>query len=162
MQTTAIRNFPPCRQLTEQPRYETINAWSDHLATEHGLTWLVPASLVFFCAFCDDYISFGVRGPSRRVNHYREHLPEAFCLIKKLGYNEVYSTVQGLEILSVRNPGFCISCVHDAILPADQRLNFYNERISTNSKTEWRNHYIHHFAAIKDLVVPCPASLSRS
>lgn len=117
-----------------------------------------PAALVFFCSFCNDYVSFGISGPSKRVNHYLEHLPEAFRSFQELGYNEVHSTARGTIGLSVRNPRFCNFCVHDATLPLDLRLAFGNERISSNHSEEWRKHLLEHFAAIKGLTVPCPAS----
>lgn len=153
-----VCGFPSCRLLSPRPRYEDLGVWSDHLAADHGLACVVPSSLVFFCAFCDTYVSFGISGPSMRVNHYLQHLPEAFRLIKELGYNEVNSTVDGISILSVRNPWFCIFCIHDTTLPADRRLAVSNEWSSTNSKTLRDNHLKAHFATIKDLVVPCPAS----
>ena len=153
-----VCKFPPCQSLAKQPRYETLDAWSDHVATDHGLTWLKPAALVFFCSFCNDHASFGVSVPSKRVKHYLEHLPEAFRSIRELGYNEVHSTARGTMILSVRNPCFCIFCVHDATLPADLRLAFGNEKTSSNHSAEWRKHLVLHFAAIEGLTVPCPAS----
>ena len=153
-----VCKFPPCQSLAKQPQCETLDAWSDHVATDHGLTWLKPAALVFFCAFCNDHVSFGVSGPSKRVKHYFENLPEAFRSIRQLGYNEVYSTARGNMILSVRNPCFCIFCVHDATLPADVRLAFGNEKTFINHSAEWRQHLLQHFATIEGLTVPCPAS----
>lgn len=65
-----VCKFHPYQSLAKQPRCETLDAWSDHVATDHGLTWLKPAALVFFCSFCSDYVSFGISGRSKRVNHY--------------------------------------------------------------------------------------------
>ena len=150
--------FGSCSGLSNPPPLNTRDEWSDHLATAHGLTYYLPSTLVFFCCFCDEYVSYGIAGPSARIQHYDTHLKEAFDAVKKHGYNEVRSTSNGLELLTVRHPWFCIWCLHDSKLAAPDRIATCNEKTGHVYGRAEKDHLLRHFLDIKGLLTPCPAS----
>lgn len=148
-----------CVDMSTKANLDSRDAWADHIASVHGSTYMRASSLIFWCAFCDAYISNGISGPSARESHYSTHINEALDSIQSYGYNEVLSTVEGIAVLSVRHPWFCIFCVHQSQLKPSERLAVGNEHPGKSSLAAEKAHMLAHFEAIKDDVIACPASV---
>jgi len=145
--------------VDKSPLLATRNDWLDHLSDTHGITYLRPSSLFFYCSFCNDYCWSVNAGPSRRTKHYDSHLIEALERVKLHGYNEVKSSYSGTELLNVRHPWFCIFCLHNPSLTADERLAIYSEGTGkAYPAADQRAHLSTHLLSIKDYVY-CPASI---
>jgi hypothetical protein len=153
-----ICRFGDCAKIENPPEFPTRDDWAEHLAKIHQLTTFTSSSLVFFCAFCDDYTSFGIAGPSARDAHYQSHMIEALNRIKMYGYNPVQSTARGQSIITVRQPWSCVFCVHDNSLTASERIAICNEAVGKAYNPDRREHLHAHFLELGDAVTPCPAS----
>lgn len=153
-----ICRYGDCAKIKNPPEFPTRDDWAEHLAGIHQLTTYMSSSLVFFCSFCDDYISFGIAGPSARDAHYQSHLIEALDRIEMYGYNSVNSTANGQSLIAVRQPWSCVFCAHNNNLTASDRIAICNEAVGKAYNPERREHLHTHFLELGDTVTPCPAS----
>ena len=146
--------------MTNTVQLTSRDKWSNHLATTHRLTYYTLSTLHFYCFFCNSYIQLGIAGPSAQVSHYITHLHEAMDAVKKFEYNEVWSTINGIKLLSVHHPWFCIWCFHDPNLEADKRIATCNEAIGKIYGGVQQAHLLDHFLSLQELSlnVCCPAS----
>ena len=115
---------------SEFEELSTPKDWAHHLGKFQGTSCYCSSKyVIYFCAFCDDYISHGATGPAARAIHYTTHLNESLDSIVKHSYTPVvHSTYRGGPTLSVRHPGFCPFCVHNMSLGVEERLSVINRQ----------------------------------